>query len=86
MGTSFPSASRTFVPLQRQFMSYPTPPGDTTPSSMSNAATPPMGKPYPSWPSGITSEAFSMPGRVATLAACERVLSERIFSKSGLLA
>ena len=28
-----------------QFMSYPTPPGVMIPSSMSKAATPPMGKP-----------------------------------------
>jgi hypothetical protein len=35
-------------------MSNPTPPGDTTPPrSMSVAATPPIGKPYPQCTSGI---------------------------------
>src|SRR5262245_44549873 len=39
-----------------QLMSYPTPPGETTPSSGSNAATPPTGKPYPERPSGMARE------------------------------
>src|SRR3990167_4935888 len=33
--------------LTPQLISYPTPPGETTPSSISNAATPPIGNPYP---------------------------------------
>ena len=52
-----------------QLMSYPTPPGDTTPpSSGSKAATPPMANPYPQWMSGIPMERPTMPGSWATLA------------------
>ena len=40
-----------------QLMSNPTPPGEITPSwSGSVAATPPMGKPYPQWTSGMAME------------------------------
>ena len=53
-----------------QLMSKPTPPGEMTPFSASIAATPPMGKPYPQWMSGMAMLAFTMPGRVATLATC----------------
>ena len=45
----------------KQFMSYPTPPGEIIPSCMSNAATPPIGNPYPSWASGITYACFIIP-------------------------
>ena len=51
------------ISRQPQLMSYPTPPGDTTPVSRSKAATPPMGKPYPQWTSGMASEKLTMPGR-----------------------
>jgi hypothetical protein len=52
-------------------MSNPTPPAETTPPfSASNAATPPMGKPYPQCASGMAYEAFTMPGKVATWVAC----------------
>ena len=44
-------------------MSKPTPPGLTTPSSMSVATTPPTGRPYPWWMSGMASDAFTMPGQ-----------------------
>jgi hypothetical protein len=37
-----------------------------TPDSQSNAATPPMGNPYPEWMSGMAIEALTMPGRQAT--------------------
>ena len=36
-----------------QLMSYPTPPGEMTPSATRVAATPPTGKPYPSCMSGM---------------------------------
>ena len=50
-------------------MSNPTPPGETTPpSSMSVAATPPIGNPYPQCTSGIAKEARTIPGSVATFA------------------
>ena len=66
------SASVRGVVINRtpQLMSNPTPPGDMTPSVMSNAATPPMGNPYPQWISGMASEFFTIPGRVATFASC----------------
>jgi len=32
--------------LTEQLISYPTPPGETIPSSTSNAATPPIEKPF----------------------------------------
>ncbi len=55
IGLVKPNSVRIGVPSIRQFISYPTPPGETTPPlSGSNAATPPMGKPYPSWASGMT--------------------------------
>jgi hypothetical protein len=41
----------------------------TTPSSRSVAATPPIGKPYPSWPSGNTTTCFWAPGKAATFTA-----------------
>ena len=52
-----------------QLMSNPTPPGEMTPSSRENAATPPMGNPYPQWISGMPSEYRTIPGRVATFAS-----------------
>ena len=63
-----------------QLMSYPTPPGLTTPSFSSVAATPPTGNPYPSCPSGSTTTCPTMPGSDATLAACPSVLSEDILA------
>ncbi len=57
------------ISLTPQLMSKPTPPGDMTPSVMSNAATPPIGNPYPQWISGMASECFTIPGRVATFAS-----------------
>ena len=53
-----------------QLISNPTPPGERTPSLTSNAATPPMGKPYPVCTSGIASDHFWIPGSVATFATC----------------
>ncbi len=64
-------------PSHRQLMSKPIPPGEITPSSASMAATPPIGKPYPQWMSGIAKDGPTMPGRVATLAACSGALSSR---------
>ena len=64
-------------------MSNPTPPGDTTPSrSMSVAATPPMGKPYPQCTSGIAYEASTIPGRVATFATCSSACSDATAGRS----
>ena len=42
--------------LTPQLMSNPTPPGDTIPFLMLNAATPPIGNPYPKWMSGSPME------------------------------
>jgi hypothetical protein len=72
------SASRMPVVRLRtpQEMSKPTPPAETTPPrSGSNAATPPMGKPYPQWASGMTWLAPTIPGSMATLHACSATLS-----------
>ena len=56
------------------------------PSLASMAATPPTGKPYPSWPSGSTTPWPSMPGMEATLRACLRVRSVRILESKASLA
>ncbi len=61
--------------LTPQLMSNPIPPGEMDPSELSTAATPPMGKPYPQWMSGIAMELPTIPGRQATLAACWGALS-----------
>jgi len=45
MGLKYPNSERILEPLTRQFISNPIPPGDITPSSKSNAATPPIGNP-----------------------------------------
>ena len=65
-----------------QLMSYPTPPGETTPSGSSVAATPPTGKPYPWWMSGIASAASTIPGSMATFCSCSSDRSPRIASSS----
>src|SRR6266498_4495770 len=49
---------------------------------MSNAATPPTGKPYPWWMSGIAIAASTMPGRVATFCSCSSERSRRIAARS----
>ncbi len=74
------SASVRGVVISRtpQLMSNPTPPGDMTPSVLSNAATPPMGNPYPQWMSGMASECFTIPGRVATFASWRTAPSSRV--------
>jgi len=46
-GRTIFSSREVRITLTPQFMSNPTPPGDTMPSSMSNAATPPIGKAKP---------------------------------------
>ena len=61
-----------------QLMSKPMPPGEMEPVDSSTAATPPMGKPYPQWMSGMAMELPTIPGRHATLAACWGALSARI--------
>ncbi len=53
-------------------MSKPIPPGEITPVSARKAATPPIGKPYPQWPSGMQSAARTIPGRQATLVTCSK--------------
>ena len=76
-----PRSSRVRSVLMRrtpQFMSKPMPPGEMDPESASTAATPPMGKPYPQWMSGIAMELPTIPGRQATLAACWGALSARM--------
>eukprot|EP01139_Manchomonas_bermudensis_P012299 Amastigsp_a346298_17.p3 type:complete len:157 gc:universal Amastigsp_a346298_17:484-954(+) len=68
------SSIRRFVRKSRtpQLMSKPTPPGDTTASgsSISKAATPPIGNPYPECTSGIAMAHPTMPGSCETLAIC----------------
>ena len=56
------------------------------PSAASKAATPPIGKPYPSCMSGIASDAPTMPGRCATLHTCSRERSPRMAASSLSLA
>ena len=58
-----------------QLMSKPIPPGEITPAFSSKAATPPMGKPYPQWPSGMQQACRTMPGRVATLVSWSKTPS-----------
>ena len=59
-------------------------PGETTPPrSMSVAATPPIGKPYPQCTSGIAYDATTMPGSSATLTTCS---SARSAAGSGISA
>ena len=55
-----------------QLMSKPIPPGEMTPVSARNAATPPIGKPYPQCPSGMQRAARTMPGRQATFVTCSK--------------
>ncbi|OQC62312.1 MAG: hypothetical protein BWX50_01645 [Euryarchaeota archaeon ADurb.Bin009] len=78
------SASVRGVVIRRtpQLMSNPTPPGDMTPSVMSNAATPPMGNPYPQWMSGMASECFTIPGRVATFASWRTAPSSSVSARA----
>ena len=64
--------------LTPQLISKPTPPGEMTPSSRENAATPPMGNPYPQWISGMARAFFMMPGIVATFASCCSAPASRI--------
>ena len=56
-------------------MSNPIPPGEITPLSARKAATPPIGNPYPQWPSGMQSDARTIPGRHATLVTCSNTPS-----------
>ena len=53
-----------------QLMSKPTPPGETTPSASSIAATPPIGKPVAPVDVRHRDAGVTMPGRVATFATC----------------
>src|SRR5215211_2406657 len=48
LGLKSDSLSTVLISLTPQLISYPTPPGLTTPSCRSVAATPPTGNPYPS--------------------------------------
>src|SRR5205809_1033535 len=61
-----------------QLMSNPIAPGLITPRSASVATTPPTGRPYPWWMSGIASAALTIPGRVAPLAICSSEASLRM--------
>ena len=74
------SSARTSEASKRtpQLMSYPTPPGEMMPSCARNAATPPTGKPYPSWASGMAWAVPAMPGRVETLTSWLSVRSREI--------
>ena len=53
-------------------MSNPIPPGDITPFSRSNAATPPIGKPYPQCASAMAYAYFTIPGSIATFVTCSK--------------
>src|SRR5438034_69693 len=61
-----------------QLMSNPIAPGLITPRSASVATTPPTGRPYPWWMSGIASAALTIPGRVAPLAICSGEATDRV--------
>src|SRR5665811_488644 len=62
------------------------PPGETTPSINEDAATPPIGKPYPWCMSGMTTNDPHKPGNMEELIACsmERSASD-CCSKSWVL-
>ena len=59
-------------------MSYPIPPGEMTPSCRLKAATPPMGKPYPSCTSDITALLVDFLGELVRLASTYKEAYSRI--------
>src|SRR3989442_1810554 len=72
------ASSELFTRRTPQLMSNPIAPGLITPRSASVATTPPTGRPYPWWMSGIASAALTIPGRVAPLASCSSAASLRM--------